>query len=91
MTLHRLSFDFRQIADMSAFYRHFVRLTHSGAHFGNNLDALWDVLTGEMPLPAEIALCHLHSAARQETFAALIALLREAEVELAGQLNVRID
>ena len=51
------------------------------AHFGRNLDALWDALTGDMAGPLELVWDDAAAtrAALGADFERLVALLREAE------------
>ena len=87
-----ITLDFRHIADIEQFYRQFARQTPwSGVDFGANLDALWDTLTGGMPLPARIDLLHLSQHPHAQRFAGIVATLREAEIELDGDLTLLID
>lgn len=86
-----VTFDFDNIADRAEFYRQFAKKCQISEHFGANLDALWDMLTGEMALPATIQLKHLRRHADAMQFAAIIATLQEAEEELEGALRVEMD
>ncbi|WP_288431301.1 barstar family protein [uncultured Pantoea sp.] len=81
-----LSFDLRQLIDREAFYYAFAAQSDCPAGFGNNLDALWDWLTGGMALPATIHL--LHAERRNEELAPVVALLEEAAQSLAGELRL---
>lgn len=81
-----LSFDLRQLIDREAFYHAFAAQSDCPAGFGNNLDALWDWLTGGMALPATIHL--LHAERRNEELAPVVALLEEAAQSLAGKLRL---
>lgn len=47
------------------------------AHFGNNLDALWDVLSTDVPGPLEIIWHHPQALGKQSQ--AVIELFQEAE------------
>jgi len=86
-----ISFDFRYIADRNEFYRQFAAKCQLGEEFGANLDALWDVLTGELALPLEIRLLHLHQHTHSAQFAAIIATLEEAVEELDGSLQLTLS
>mgnify|MGYP001605926305 FL=1 len=44
----------RDIRTLAGFYDELARQLAFPAHFGRNLDALWDVLTGEVAGPFEI-------------------------------------
>lgn len=54
---------------------------------GQDLDSLWDIVTGgALPLPLEIEFVHL-SERRRRRYGALILLFEEAEEELEGRLR----
>ena len=44
--MKQIIFDFSTLADRDAFYHQFAQQFQLDEAFGNNLDALWDVLTG---------------------------------------------
>lgn len=52
--MKQIIFDFSTLADRDAFYYQFAQQFQLDEAFGNNLDALWDVLTGEIELPVNI-------------------------------------
>jgi len=83
-----LSFDFHTLADRPAFYRLLVQQSACPMDFGNNLDALWDWLTGGMALPATFYLQNVEQASAQAEFAPLLALLDEASQQLDGELRL---
>lgn len=85
----KIAFDFNQIPDLPMFYRHFAEQFAVGEEFGANLDALWDVVTGDIALPVEIEFLNL-SARSKRRFAAIILLFEEAEEELEGKLRFNI-
>lgn len=85
----KIEFDFNQIADLPAFYDHFAQQFALGEGFGANLDALWDVVTGDISLPVEIEFLNLN-ARRKRRFGAIILLFEEAEEELEGSLRFNI-
>ena len=82
-------FDFRKITGRNAFYHHLVRHSHCPPGFGNNLDALWDWLTGGMALPAVFRL--EHTSLVTEELTPVLALLREACDALDGRLSLLSD
>lgn len=86
-----VTLDFRYIVDCADFYRQFAAKCLPGAQFGANLDALWDSVTAEMALPARICLRHLPQHADRAQFSAIITTLQQAEQELAGLLQLKID
>lgn len=83
-----LTFDFQQLDNRQAFYRALVAQSHCTLAFGNNLDAMWDWLTGGMALPAIIHLKHVESASEKAEFAPILALLEEAAQQLQGELRL---
>lgn len=85
----RVSFDLRPMPDEQAFYRHFAR-TFRLEGFGENLDALWDSLTGEVPLPLQITLRHLHGHPAEAAFQRIVSVMREAGRETDGAIGVSV-
>ncbi|CAI8774524.1 MULTISPECIES: hypothetical protein [Kosakonia] len=84
------TFDFKNIADQSAFYREFSRLFAIEREKVHDLDSLWDtVMDGALPLPLEIEFIHLPEKQRRR-FGALILLFDEAEEELEGELRFNV-
>lgn len=87
------TFDFDEIAEQQDFYREFSRTFELAQDKVNNLDSLWDAVTGGLlPLPLDIEFIHLNDKQRRR-FGALILLFDEAEEELEGELrfNARQD
>ena len=85
MTIY--TFDFDDIAEQQDFYRDFSRTFTLNRDKVNNLDSLWEVVTGGvLPLPLEIEFIHLSDKQRRR-FGALILLFDEAEEELEGELR----
>lgn len=82
--MQKIIFDFDMLPDMEAFYLSFAKQFDLPDYFGNNLDALWDVLTGEIELPVQIVFKHFpqHSS----VFQPLITLMKEAQIELDDTL-----
>ena len=80
-----MHFDFLAIRSREDFYRCFVEQSGVANTFGENLDALWDVLTGELRLPARAWLYHLPAAQPFAELTAIIDLLEEAQRELQGE------
>ncbi len=81
------TFDFDEIAEQQDFYREFSRTFELAQDKVNNLDSLWDAVTGGLlPLPLDIEFIHLNDKQRRR-FGALILLFDEAEEELEGELR----
>ncbi len=58
---------------------------------GENLDALWDALTGLLPLPAHIVAHRAAAAGMEEQVEKIITLLLEAALETDGLTLEVID
>lgn len=84
--MHKIIFDFSIIPDMTTFYRLFVKEFSLDDGFGHNLDALWDVITGEIELPVAIEFIHFDDRCKRR-FASLILLFEDVEEELEGELH----
>ena len=66
---------------MDDFYQTAVKELTLPDYFGNNLDALWDVFTGEIELPIKIEFENL-TLEKLDEFEYLIDLFQDACVEL---------
>ncbi|MEZ3500303.1 barstar family protein [Pantoea sp. KPR_PJ] len=86
-----ITLDFRHLADRPALYQTLAQQSHCPFPFGNNLDALWDWLTGGMALPARICLRHAVGLEDSDEFADVLALLEEAAQALEGDLHLVRD
>ena len=89
--MKKVTFDFREIANVAAFYRQFVDKFAIEMAFGANLDALWDALTGLIELPVCVTLSHLAHHPDRQQFDAIIGVMRQAEAETAGQFSLFIS
>ncbi len=79
--MKQVRFDFERIGSMEDFYTVARRELELPEHFGANLDALWDCLTGDISLPVSVQFVHL-SMNQLETFEKLIQLLEDVAAEL---------
>lgn len=72
-----------EIRSLAQFYDELAHQLDFPAHFGRNLDALWDVLVNDIEGPLEIVWrdATLSQAAMGEDYAKLVALLEEAAAE----------
>lgn len=86
-----LIIDFRYVANRADLYRIFADKCQLPYRFGDNLDALWDVLMAELPLPLHIQLKYLSRHQSPEQFNPVIELLGEAGQALNGLLAVTIE
>jgi len=82
--MNKAIFDFSAIGNIDDFYVQFAETFELPDYFGNNLDALWDVMTsGEIPLPITIEFTNLPD---NEEFENLVNLFEQTEDELDGEL-----
>lgn len=88
--IQQITFDFRNINNVQVFYRRFSALMTLDDDFGNNLDALWDAITGQVALPLHVTLRYLHQHPDAQQFNPLIELLHDAEDETEGAFRVFI-
>lgn len=70
-------FDFERIGSIQDFYTLASDAFNLSDHFGENLDALWDVLTGDIALPTRVQFTNM-SMGQLERFDKLISLFEEA-------------
>ena len=76
-----IKIDFTEITDMEEFYVALKENLKLSDHFGDNLDALFDYITGEAEMPLQIEFDHM-SVDQLEEFEDLINTLEDAEEEL---------
>ncbi len=79
MTKH--IFDFEQIKTYDDFYRLAMLELDLPDYFGNNLDALWDSVTGYIELPVDIEFINL-SLSQLDEFEELLLLFEDAAMDL---------
>lgn len=73
--------DFTDIGDYEDFYAQLKEKLTLPEHFGDNLDALYDVITGELEMPLHIEFVNM-SVDQLEIFEDLLTTLEDAEEEL---------
>ncbi|WP_456309736.1 barstar family protein [Serratia proteamaculans] len=84
------TFDLQQVRDSEDFYRQFA-LKFDLSYFGNNLDALWDMLTAGIELPVRITLRHLDRHPQRAALERILGVMQEAEQETGGAFSVRVS
>ncbi|KFF03825.1 barstar family protein [Chryseobacterium luteum] len=72
--------DFTDIGDYEDFYAQLKEKITLPEHFGDNLDALSDVITGELELPLHIEFVNM-TVDQLEIFEDLLSTLEDAEDE----------
>ncbi|WP_292008164.1 barstar family protein [Chryseobacterium sp.] len=75
--------DFVDIGDYEDFYTQLREKVSLPEHFGDNLDALYDVITGGIELPFHLEFVNM-SVDQLEIFEDLLTTLEDAEEEAEG-------
>lgn len=73
--------DFLKIGDYEDFYAQLKEKLTLPEYFGDNLDALFDVITGELEMPVHIEFVNM-SVEQLEIFEDLLTTLEDAEEEV---------
>lgn len=88
--MKQVIFDFDTIQTADDFYAAAKIRLQLPEYFGNNLDALWDCVTGDIELPAEILFINM-TTPQLEIFEGVIAVFEDASIELDDDLSFKID
>ncbi len=83
--MKQVTFDFENIQSIDDFYSEAVAKLELPEYFGNNLDAMWDSLTGWIELPQEIRFINL-SNEQLEQYVELILLFEDAAFDMDDEL-----
>ena len=75
--------DFLEIGDYEDFYTQLKEKVQLPDYFGDNLDALSDVISGELAMPMHLEFVNL-SVDQLEMFEDLLSLLEDLEEEIDG-------
>ncbi len=75
--------DFTDIGDVEDFYLQLKEKIQLPEHFGNNLDALYDVISGHLELPLDLEFVNMR-VDQLEDFEEVLITLEEAEDEVEG-------
>lgn len=73
--------DFVEIGDYEDFYAQLKEKIALPEHFGDNLDALYDTISGEVELPLHLEFVNM-SVEQLDIFEDLLATLEEADEEI---------
>lgn len=73
--------DFLEIGDYEDFYAQLKEKLTLPEHFGDNFDALFDVITGELEMPLHLEFVNM-SVEQLEIFEDLLTTLEDAEDEV---------
>ena len=79
-------FDFDRISTFEDFYKLAATALQLPDYFGNNLDALWDCITGDIALPVAVQFRNL-TLNQLEKFDKLIILFEDASAELGDNFR----
>lgn len=90
--MYRLEFDCQQLASADDFYLQLSRQYPDHPLFGHNLDALWDWLTGELPLPLELVFysAQPEQFADGQPLAALMQTLLQAQQQMPREISILV-
>ncbi|MDR2385388.1 MAG: barstar family protein [Tannerella sp.] len=88
--MNTIYFDFDKIATNKDFYAQMGEQLQLPEHFGNNLDALHDLLAGYLELPLMFYFNNM-SEKKFSDFEELVATLDDAENETQGQFTYDYD
>ncbi len=75
--------DFTNIGDVEDFYYQLKEKSELPEHFGYNLDALYDVISGHLELPFHLEFVNMR-VDHLEDFEEMLYTLEEAEHEVEG-------
>ena len=89
--MNNIVIDFKNINSRKDFYLQLRKKCELPEYFGDNLDALWDVLTsGELGFPLMISFINFNKN-KNEFSKALYELLKDAEKETEKNIIFRIN
>ena len=75
--------DFSEIGDEEDFFAQLREKLSLPEHFGNNLDALYDTITGDLEMPLRIEFVNMN-VEQLEHFEDLLTTLEDADDETEG-------
>lgn len=79
--MNTIYIDFANLGDYEDFYTQLKEKLPLPEHFGDNLDALYDIITGDLEMPLEIEFVNM-TVDQLETFEDLLTTLEDAEDEM---------
>lgn len=81
--MQTLYIDFTEIGDFEDFYHQLKKQWKLPDYFGDNLDALYDFITGDAEMPLHIEFVNM-SVDQLETFENLLNTMEDAQEETEG-------
>ena len=79
--MNTIYIDFADLGDYEDFYNQLKEKVKLPEHFGDNLDAISDVITGELEMPLHLEFVNM-SVDQLEIFEDLLTTLEDAEDEM---------
>ena len=79
--MNTIYIDFADLGDYEDFYNQLKEKVKLPEHFGDNMDALSDVITGELEMPLHLEFVNM-SVDQLEIFEDLLTTLEDAEDEM---------
>lgn len=78
-----ITIDFSEINNYSEFYSTLRKKIKFPKYFGDNLDALYDILSGGVEMPLKIRFIHL-DVDKLRKFSSLLEMMKIAEQDIQG-------
>lgn len=87
--MKEIKIDFKEINNDKEFYEIIREKLDLPEYFGDNLDALWDSITGYIELPIKIRFLNFNNK-KSDFFISIKEVFIDAEKELNGGLSFKI-
>ncbi len=87
--MKKIKIDFKEINNDKEFYEIIREKLDLPEYFGDNLDALWDSITGYIELPIKIRFLNFNNK-KSDFFISIKEVFIDAEKELNGGLSFKI-
>ena len=87
--MKKIKIDFKEINNDKEFYEIIREKLDLPEYFGDNLDALWDSITGYIELPIKIRFLNFNNK-KSDFFISIKEVFIDAEKELNGWLSFKI-
>ena len=87
--MKKIKIDFKEINNDKEFYEIVREKLDLPEYFGDNLDALWDSITGYIELPIKIRFLNFNNK-KSDFFISIKEVFIDAEKELNGWLSFKI-
>lgn len=78
-----IEINFKSLDNITDFYHQLEQTLDLPKHFGNNLDALYDCISGDLEMPLHFNLINV-SSSKRKIFQPLFLTLEEAEEKIDG-------